>query len=204
MIQALGLRELFVDRLLRSKLEHKPTRTFFSDSPPSIILKRGNSQHARGQLLSREVCILQLLQRFVWAPRLLCAGADFLLTTYMGRPACTSEMNSDLTRQLETVLNNMGSVGVRHNDLMRRSYRGVDSGSIEVMLRDQRISLVDFALGSVNGTHAISCTFDGKLYTAPADTKVHNAIVHTAQRMPERTAEVIHEMQNCSGLATTP
>ena len=65
-----------------------------------MILKRANSQHAVGQLLSREVCVLQLLQRFAWAPRLLCVGSDFMLTTYMGQPACASQMDADLTQQL--------------------------------------------------------------------------------------------------------
>ena len=99
-IHTLGLRQLPIDRLLRSKLEKKPTRSFFSDRPASMILKRANSQHAVGQLLSREVCVLQLLQRFAWAPRLLCVGSDFMLTTYIGQPACASQMDADLTQQL--------------------------------------------------------------------------------------------------------
>ena len=76
-------------------------------------------------------------------------------------------MNADLTQQLSNLLNDMSSVGVRHNALARRHYRGRDSGTIEVMLRDQRISL-DFALGTVNGSHAVSCTLNGKSYAAPA------------------------------------
>ena len=197
-IRTLGLKELPVDRLLRPTLEQKPTRSFFLDRPASIILKRANSQHAVEQLLSREVCILQLLQRFAWAPRLLCAGSDFMLTTYMGQPACASQMNADLTQQLSNLLHDMSSVGVRHNDLARRHYRGRVSGTIEVMLRDQRIALVDFALGTVNGSHAVSCTLNGKSYAAPAETRVHNRGVERGRHMLERAAEVIHEMQNCS------
>ena len=197
-IHTLGLRQFRIDRLLRSKLEKKPTRSFFFDRPASMILKRANSQHAVGQLLSREVCILQLLQRFAWAPRLLCVGSDFMLTTYMGQPACASQMDADLTQQLNILLNDMSSVGVRHNDLARRHYQGRVSGTIEVMLRDQRISLVDFALGTINGSHAVSCTLNNKIYAAPAETMVHNSGVEQGRQMLERAAEVIHEMQNCS------
>ena len=197
-IHALGLRQLSVDQMLRPKLERKPTRSFLIDTPASMILKRANSRHAVEQLLSREVCILQLLQRFTWAPRLLCVGSDFMLTTYMGQPACAGQMNADLTQQLNILLNDMRSVGVRHNDLYRRHYQGRDTGTIEVMLRSQRISLVDFALGTINGSHAVSCTVNDKIYAVPAETMVHTSGVEQGRQMLERAAEVIHEMQNCS------
>ena len=194
-IQKLELKEYAVDRLLRPTIEGKPSRSFFTNSPATVVLKRSNTALSR-EMKNREVCILKELQQYSWAPRLLCAGHDFMLTTFMGQPACANELSSHHMAQLDSMLRDLSSSRIHHNDLAHT--RGPTAGAIEVLLQNDRLSLVDFGLASLNGSHAISCQIGGIEYAAGA-RHVHASAKKGLQES-EDTASVVASMRNCSTL----
>ena len=103
--------------------------------------------------LQREACILELLQRFAWAPRLLCTGNNYILSSYSGQPVCRESAPSDFTKRVGKILSDMHSIGIRHNDLHKTSRT-----DFMIDLRTGRMSLLDYGWASINGSLSINCT----------------------------------------------
>ena len=102
-------------------------------------------------LRERETCVLKALQQFEWAPRWLCTGEDYMLSSYVGRPACREIIPPDYLEQVGSILSDMHSVGIRHNDLykFKRS---------DFLVRENgQASLVDYGWATTNGSLGISC-----------------------------------------------
>ena len=113
------------------------------------------------RMMDREVCTLNLLRQFAWAPKVLCVYNYAYVMQHRGWPRCRAEMPVDYEAQVQTIVKDMLSVGVRHNDMLKPGTNDfvVDS--------DGRVSLVDFGWASVNGSFAAHCTFGGASYSAP-------------------------------------
>jgi hypothetical protein len=204
--RALGLARLNIDGELRPNLWPKKSfRVFYSDADRTMMLKHYAPKPFLLDKLHREVCALRLLQRFEWAPRLLCVGRDFMLTSHMGRPVCADEMNSDYVKQLDVILRDMDTVGVHHNDLLRRSYKGKESGSIEVVVKEGKLSMIDFDQASIGGSATIDCIFDGVRHTvtnspiSPKDKGGYEYFQRASGMAQGGNAlAVVREMRNCT------
>ena len=117
------------------------------------------AQHA---LRERETCVLQALQQFSWAPRWFCTGTDYVLSSYSGRAACREHAPHDYIAQIGSILSDLHSVGVRHNDLYKQGRT-----DLVVDERTGRMSLTDYGWASINGSLGMTCaTHDGRLLVA--------------------------------------
>ena len=145
-----------------SHLETCGTSVVYADANRSLVLKHYMlfTEHTPRE---RETCILQALQQFAWAPRWLCTGTDYMLSSFGGRPACRERIPSDYRAQVGTILAEMHSVGVRHNDLHKDKATDfmVDAPTTG------RVALADFGWATINGTLAAQChAHDGRLLVA--------------------------------------
>ena len=129
--------------------------------------------------------------RFAWAPRLLCARNNFLITSYMGRPMCKCELERfpELSHQLDRIFADLQSVGIKHNDLAKDLVT-------EVVLRDGLVSLVDFGRASVNGSLTVQCLVDGKNASAP-DNGPRKRILDKGFRRIESAWAIGSQLRTC-------
>ena len=102
----------------------------------------------------REACTLQALQRFAWAPRLYCTGVDYMLSSYTGRPLCQEHAPPNYLAQMQRILFDLRSIGVRHNDLHKIN----EHTDFTVNEHTGRMSLIDFGWATVNGSLSSRCT----------------------------------------------
>ena len=98
------------------------------------------------KVLQREACVLGLLEKFEWAPRLLALNDHMLTTLYVGVPVNAANIPKDYADQFDQILKDLKSVGVEHGDI---TYPGTHK--IEIMVLDGHLSLIDFGWASVNG-----------------------------------------------------
>ena len=109
----------------------------------------------------REICVLQILQQFDWCPRLLSYNltAKTLTTSFVGTKVNEFNMPPSYRSQFQNILSDMQSVGVSHNDIFAEHMDKID-----VMVKNEKLYLIDFGWASVNGSFA---TCDGVVDQVP-------------------------------------
>jgi len=183
MVSALGLGE-------RASWTSSSTSDMYFDATRTLVLKK-HTKYLVHTPREREICVLQKLQQFPWAPRLFCTGTDYMLTSYSGQPACQERLPQDYMAQVATILSDIQSVGVRHNDLQK--------GSLTDFLIDERtgrLSLVDYGWASLNGSLAMNCTAHGGRVVSAKGTRPHNSMIDLGFERPETPSSV--SMPRCA------
>lgn len=134
-------------KIPKIKPQRAVTSSISFNETTNIVLKKmkKTTNFSEYNVLEREVCVLKLLQRFPWAPRLLSWTKDSISMSYCGNRVTKSTLPKDWQQQLEIFLKDMKSVGVRHNDIFKRK-------EWEVMVKDDRLYIVDFGWATVNGS----------------------------------------------------
>ena len=172
--------------------EHEgATARIYTDSEKTLVLKvlTGYKQFAPDV---REACVLQTLSKFVWAPKVHCVGAGYVLMTNMGETACQNNTEqSPIVRQLNQILSDMQSVGVKHNDLSKKNLTHVLMGNTGM------VSLVDYGWASLNGTLSMSCTLNGHVSFAP-NARPHNKEMDRGRAMQETVNSIMPYMKKCT------
>lgn len=128
------------------------TGTIYSDTQQTVVLKKFKPIYSSYTVREREVCALQALQGFPWAPQLLCAGPNFTVTSYKGREACQQRLPADHMTQVSTILSDLHSIHARHNDLAKPW-----ATDFVVDERTGRMSLTDYTWASINGSLRMRC-----------------------------------------------
>jgi len=113
------------------------------------VVKTAKKKHQKHNLVEREVCVLQLLQRFAWAPRLIGSKLDTITQSFVGRRITSETLPADSIVQFNQILANMASVGVKHNNIIYPC-RPNKVRKIDMTTLDGRLSLVDFGWATVN------------------------------------------------------
>lgn len=137
------------------------------------------TKYKKYDVLDREVCILNHLSNFSWAPKLLWHNSSGLVTNYLGgEPLSAYKIPLDYKEQLQKIVDDMKSVGINHGDIYKRCHPKCDTKKKEnenydVMVQEESgktfasLSLIDFgwatsarkicptALGSTNLTTMI-------------------------------------------------
>ena len=175
-----------------SQLESCGSSTVYSDAQQTLTLKQHMlfTEHTPRE---RETCVLLALQQFSWAPRWLCTGTDYILSSYSGRPACREHAPQDHIVQISAILADLRSVGVRHNDLHKH-----DQTDFLVDERTGRMSLTDYGWSSINGSLGMTCaTHNGRVLVAatsrPRSTELDRGVA--AVEAPESVT-----IPSCRGL----
>jgi len=169
------------------------TSIAYKDAGETLVLKRYvyYTEHSPRE---RETCVLQALQRFSWAPRWICTGVDYVLSSFSGRPACQEPLPSDYLAQIGGILSDMRSIRVRHNDLQKE-------GQTDFMVRSSGvISLVDYGWSTINGSLNLSCFANGSHLLAKATRPKMGVggMLDKGSSRPETTATL--RLPSCTGL----
>jgi 2-polyprenyl-3-methyl-5-hydroxy-6-metoxy-1,4-benzoquinol methylase len=136
----------------------QPSVTAYVTRVGSTIVKkvRPGEMAETYKLVEREVCVLNRLQQFPWAPRLLDSSKNTITMTDVGHPITHETLPSDYATQFQHILTDMESAGVRHNDIIHPCWANItetlrDLQKHEVMVHDGRLSLVDFGWATIDG-----------------------------------------------------
>ena len=78
-----------------------------------------------------------------------------MMTTNVGSTRCEDELPADYAQQIASIVRDMQSVGVRHNDMMKPGKSDV------VVDHHGRASLVDFGWGTIDGKLDLRCNVSG-------------------------------------------
>ena len=115
-------------------------------------------------LFAREVCLLDKLQQFGWSSKLFCVGADYFVTKHIGVPLTSSCINypQNYTAQVDRIVHDMESVGIRHNDMLK------DESSDIVIDSNKMVHLIDFGWGTLNNSLKLKCKLNGRIFESPA------------------------------------
>lgn len=146
----------------------------------------------------REACVLRLLSRFEWAPKLLCARGNVIMSTYVGRPLCERELreNDSFRAQLRNIFADLRSVGVKQNDLAKHYVK-------ELLVLNNRVSLVDYGWATVDGRLDVKCSLHGEEVGAP-DARPRNNDLDAGFRFDENSVDfVARHLRNCERGAST-
>ena len=169
------------------------TATIYMDSQKKYVLKVLTG-YLRFAPHVREACVLLKISQFAWAPKLLCVGPNYMLMTYMGKTACEDSSrfrkNLSLARQLNQIVSDLRSVGVKHNDLAKENLKHV------LMEKTGMVSLVDYGWATVNGRLDVNCTLNGKPIFAP-NARPYNEEMNRGAAMHETAASVIPHLKKC-------
>lgn len=99
-----------------------------------------------------EVCILKLLQKFPWCPQLLSTSKDGVMMSDVGKQVTKETLPSNYKEQLKQILDDMRSVGVRHNLLITKD-------NLNLMEKNGTLSVKNFLAATVN--ESSNCEFEG-------------------------------------------
>ena len=118
------------------------------------------SKYSDYKLIARETCMFKLLQQFAWCPRLVASSETTMITKSAGVPLTIDNIPLDADAQFAQILKDMASVGASHNDIIspcndQAMENKVRLKKLEVLVKDGRLSLIDFGWGTLNG--AVPC-----------------------------------------------
>jgi len=135
----------------------------------NIVTKTKKSMFKELYVHEREICVLQLLQQFSWSPRLISHSDTTISTSFAGYPITEENIPTDYKEQFQSILDDMKSIGMRHNDIIYPCTVSDDEQAMkknkvkrEVMVLDGRLSLVDFGLSTIN--EEVPCNFTHKKF----------------------------------------
>lgn len=138
------------------------TNSILYELPNVQILKNFTNKIALDLgTFQREICALQRLERFEWAPKLVCVGNNYIVMTDKGRKRYADDLPSNYNNQVHRIIQNMKSIGLRHNDMLK-----IEDTDI-VIDKNDSVSLVDFGWASFDGFLNVTCTFGKHIFTAP-------------------------------------
>ena len=148
------------------------------------VFKQNRNEKENLGMLSRELCVLQRLSKFAWAPKIVCAKMEYMITTDVGVSRCDDELPADYDQQMASIVNDMTSVGVRQNDMVKydsSAGRGIVANDV-VLDERGRVSLTDFGWGTVDGQLELECNINGVVFRSPAIRRIHNAMLRAGFR----------------------
>lgn len=153
------------------------------------VFKQNRNEKENLGMLSRELCVLQRLSKFAWAPKIVCAKMEYMITTDVGVSRCDDELPADYDQQMASIVNDMTSVGVRQNDMVKydsSAGRGIVANDV-VLDERGRVSLTDFGWGTVDGQLELECNINGVVFRSPAIRRIHNAMLRAGFRNRNET-----------------
>ncbi|CAL6338225.1 unnamed protein product [Bathycoccus prasinos] len=183
LVEILGMTEL-------SKRQRGSTSKIFMNTDRGLVLKKV-IKYNEFNLFSREACVISLLASFEWSPKLICAGEDYLLMTYVGRTVCKEEgqQTNEYLQQLNGIFADLKSVGVKHNDLAKNNLK-------EVMILDGKMSIVDYGWATVNGKLDVQCELNGLKLSSSAE-RTYNPKIDRGFALEETAQNVLPYLQKC-------
>ena len=147
---------IFAFAYILCRIYRTPRRHFSTHTSDVIIDKRRGVVFKRVRVFvekdvyEREVYILQLLNslRFQWCPRLLATDPTdrVIVMSYCGEPMTPRNQPVDAKQQFSKIVDDMRSIGMRHNDIKKGQ---------ELLVQGGKLSLCDYGWATIDGS--LSC-----------------------------------------------
>ena len=120
---------------------------------------------------AREICLLERLRPFGWSPKLFCVGADYFVTKNFGQStASCKNYPSNYSEQIDRIVRDMESVGVRHNDMLK-------GDKTDIVIDSNGVAhLTDFGWGTLNNSLALRCRVHDRVFESPG-TRPRNPVL---------------------------
>lgn len=120
-----------------------------NNAQTSVVTRQGDTvvkkifHYTDYNVFEREVLVLSMLQRFDWCPRLLSHDEESkqIVMSFCGEPVNHINIPEDALDQAESILRDLKSLGIKHNDIKPD----------EVLVKDGKLFLCDFGWCCVNG-----------------------------------------------------
>jgi len=149
-------------------------------------------------LFEREVCALNRLQQFPWSPKVLNSSKKTITMSYVGEPLTKENLPTDYAAQFQTILTDMESVGVRHNDIVYPCSKN-HLKKHEVMVHEGRLSLVDFGWATIDGS--VPCNVSDKLFVKGWKPCADSKMMEVLDIMASKVGMKKKDMQKKRGCA---
>jgi len=149
------------------------TSAVLIDEQNEFVFKSINKVFDIYDTAERELCVLGLLTKFSWAPKVMWHNRSEMITTYMGKPMTVFNIPLDYREQYEKIIADLESAAVSHGDIYKECFliksrkicfernkkgRGLFHESYELMAQQldgkTSLSLVDFGWAQVHGSWA--------------------------------------------------
>jgi len=174
----------FVDTRNLMTFQSSATANLKLTSKNTIVKKSRNYESMN--LIEREVCVLKRLQEFPWCPRLIGWSNDTMELSLVGVPVTKRNLPEDYSAQFRQILDDMESVGVKHNDIIFPCTVERHHVKNEVLVNDGRLSLVDFSWATIDG--GIPCNVTSQKFVKgwkPCDDHI---VMKVMDHMANKTA----------------
>ena len=184
--------------------EFGATSAVLVDEQKEFVLKKCTS-YEQYKVMERELCVLGLLKKISWAPKVMWHNGSEMITTYMGEPMTVFNIPLDYREQYEKIITDLESVDITHGDIYKECHRmskqhlcrkrnkmgrGLFQENYELMTRQElkgktTLSLVDFGWSQVHGSWACNnqtINKAPKVYKHKKDRSVFDKLDLTFQR----------------------
>lgn len=108
------------------------------------------------EILKREVYILKLLNKhnFDWCPKFVFTNdKDIIITEWIGEVVNKNNIPDGFTQQSKKILSDLSSLNIRHNDIKHG----------EILIKENKIFLVDFGWASFGDDFSLGGMCDNKI-----------------------------------------
>jgi hypothetical protein len=121
------------------------TSDFFLDSEKKFFIKIPK-KYLEYDILKREIFIYKFLseKNINWIPKLLYHDDKLLILEYSGEKINFKNIPDNYIEQFDNIIHDLNNLNLKHNDI----YKPYDE--IELLVKDNKIYLYDFAWCSIN------------------------------------------------------
>jgi SAM-dependent methyltransferase/tRNA A-37 threonylcarbamoyl transferase component Bud32 len=142
---------LLFEDIIFNKLENKGgTSDYYTDPKLKYFVKKPNL-FLDYDILKREIYIYKLLNNlnFSWCPKLIYYNDQLIVTEYLGEEINEVNIPTDYQDQIRTILNDLKSFGIKHNDILKGTFHSTKAVS-EILVNNGTLYLVDFGWATIN------------------------------------------------------
>jgi len=129
------------------------TSTVFVDVDKKLFVKKPVYQ-LDFDVLKREIHVLTLLNKnnITWCPKLLFYNDKLFITNYCGERVSENNIPNDYKIQAEKILSDLKKLNIKHNDIKKD----------EILVKNNKIYLVNFGWASINDNFNCGIKIDNR------------------------------------------
>jgi predicted Ser/Thr protein kinase len=105
-------------------------------------------------ILKREIHVLKLLNsnNISWCPKILYHNDKLFITNYCGERVNKGNIPADYKKQAQEILDDLKKLNIKHNDIKKE----------EILVKNNKIYLVDFGWASINDKFNCGINIDNR------------------------------------------
>ena len=126
---------------------------YISDDKKYFLKKQSN--YKNDDCLKREIHILKILNenKITWCPKLLYYDDKLFILNYIGNEISEYNIPNDYLQQINKIKLELNQLNIQHNDIKLE----------ELLIKDNKIYLVDYGWASINNDYSCNNLFKNKM-----------------------------------------